>query len=195
MINGNVGFSTGSTTLGVGLVLGALFLGTGGSSASINVSLDRSGNSQAVMTNSSLNIDDVIGDDSSSGTMEFQKLSLQMFETYGFSVKQYSDIMQVTRTTIYKWHNLNAPLAKVQSKNRDRLKSLNESLCAIKEKRKKSFAKWLRNPLDTNANIVFSLLTDKKIVVDSLIEQLQNINVGLHSFEASERLDRLLDLD
>ncbi|WP_289029677.1 hypothetical protein [uncultured Paraglaciecola sp.] len=183
-----------TTTLNVGLVLSALFLGTGGSAASISINPDRGVYSQAIIANNSSDLAKVLNDDTSGNRREFQKLSLQIFETFGFSIKQYSEIMQVTRATIYKWHNLNAPLKKVQSKNRDRLNTLNDSLFGIKESRRKYFANWLRNPLDENANLVFSLLTNKKIHSDSVIEQIKNVNIGLHSLKTSNELDKLLGL-
>lgn len=193
MNNDSLSFSTGSTTLSVGLVLSAFFLGTGGTSASININPDRSGYSQAVI-NTNVALDNIIKNDNTDSRLDFQKLSMTIMDTYGFSIKQYSEIMQVTRATIYKWHNLNSPLKRVQSRNKNRLKALNKSLFAINENRKKNFATWLRNPLDHNAVLVYSLLTDKQINNNGVIEQIRNINIGLHSLNTSNELDSLLGL-
>lgn len=190
----NLGFSTSPTALSVGLVLGALFFGTGGSSVVTNLTPERNSYSQAIITSSDLIIGDANSNDANGSALEFQKLSLQLMNTYGFSIKQYSEIMRVTRASIYKWHDLNTPLKKVQSKNLDRLKKLNMSLFGVKEKRKDLFASWLRNPLDKDAQLTLSLLTAENIDSDSIMERTKTINVGLHSSEASNELDDILGI-
>lgn len=187
-------FTTSPTALSVGLFIGALFLGTGGFSVAKTITPERNGFSFAMVTNNQLIIDDDKTDDTSGSALEFQKLSLQLMNTYGFSVKQYSEIMRVTRATIYKWHDLNIPLKKVQSKNLNRLNRLNKSLFGVKDKRKELFSAWLRNPLDEDAQLISSLLKADKISLDCIIEQTQKINVGLHSYETSNELDELLGL-
>jgi len=183
-----------STTLGIGLLISTVFLGTGSSLAPVNIKHDRGGYSHAaVTTNNSWNFNSDFKDDIGKG-LDFQKLSLDVMSTYGFSVKQYSEIMQVTRATVYKWHDLNAPLKKIQSKNVDRLNRLNKALFGIKEKRKNRFAAWLRNPLDEDAIVVNALLINKTLNIDSIMEVIRSINIGLYASESSNELDDLLGL-
>lgn len=183
-----------STTLSIGLLISTVFFGTGSSTAPVNINPDRSGYSQAaITTTNNWDFDSNFKENTGKG-LDFQTLSLQVMETYGFSVKQYSEIMQVTRATIYKWHDLSNPLKKVQSKNLDRLNRLNKALFGVKEQRKSKFAEWLRNPLDEDAILVSSLLMNKNLDIDSMMEITKSINVGLHAYESSNELDELLGL-
>ncbi|WP_206486451.1 hypothetical protein [Thalassotalea sp. G2M2-11] len=187
--------SKNSTAIGVGgLLLGVVFLGTGGSSITTKYNNDRGGYSTPAIVQNDAIIQKfkLQGDDGKA--LDFQKLSIELMNTFGFSIQQYSEIMQVTRPTIYKWHDLNTPIKKVQSRNLDRLKKLNESLSGIKDTRKRYFSDWLRNPLDKDAALISAMLMENDLDVGGFIEQLPVINVNLHSYQASKELDDLLEL-
>lgn len=187
--------SRNSTAIGVGgLLLGVVFLGTGGSSITTNYSTDRNSYSnQAIIKNDDITKKFQLQKDEGKA-LDFQKLSIEFMSTFGFSIKQYSEIMQVTRATIYKWHDLNTPIKKVQSRNFDRLKKLNESLLGIKNNRKEYFSDWLRNSLDEDADLISGMLVEKNLDVGGFIEQLPLINLSLHSYLTSNELDDLLEL-
>lgn len=183
-----------STTLSIGLFISTIFLGTGSSSAPVNFKHDRSGYSYAaITTHDNWDFDNDYKDNVGKG-LDFQKLSLEVMNAYGFSVKQYSEIMQVTRATVYKWHDLNSPLKKIQSKNIDRLNRLNKAFFGINEKRKSKLAAWLRNPLDEDAVLVNALLMNESLDIDSIIGVTKSINIGLYASESSNELDGLLGL-
>lgn len=183
-----------STTLSIGLLISTVFLGTGSSSAPVNIKHDRSGYSHAaITTNNNWDFDNDYKDNVGKG-LDFQELSLDVMNAYGFSVKQYSEIMQVTRATVYKWHDLSIPLKKIQSKNIDRLNRLNKALFGINEKRKNQFAVWLRNPLDEDAVLVNALLMNSNLNIDSIVGVTKSINIGLYASESSNELDELLGL-
>lgn len=195
--NFDMDVSSSSTSLGVGgLLVGALFLGTGASAVQPNFSKERSAYFQPAITQQidleALNNSSLKSGDGKS--LEFQKLSLEIMNAYRFSVKLYSEIMGVTRATVYSWHNLNSPIKKVQSKNLDRLNKLNKALLGIKDSRKNLFAEWVSNPLDQESLLIKEMLLSKKIDVDSFFELLPRINEGLYSIDVANELDGVLGL-
>ncbi|MBB1435943.1 hypothetical protein H5201_16890 [Pseudoalteromonas sp. SG43-6] len=183
-----------STSLSAGILLGTLLLGTGGSSFSSATSVDRSYNPQSAIINNNLTISLEKDKQQNNSALEFQKLSLQLMEMYGFSIKQYSEIMKVTRATIYKWHDLNTPLKKVQSKNLNRLNILNNSLVGIHSNRKNLLGSWLKTPLDNDVLSTREILESNAINKEDIIELLSKVNLGLKSMEMSNELDELLGI-
>lgn len=183
-----------STSLSAGILLGTLLLGTGGSSFSTAASVDRSYSPQNAIINNNLTISLEKDEQQNNSALEFQKLSLQLMEMYGFSIKQYSEIMKVTRATIYKWHDLNTPLKKVQSKNLNRLNILNSSLVGIHSNRKNQLGNWLKTPLDNDVLSTREILESNSINKEDIIELLGKVNLGLKSMEMSNELDELLGI-
>lgn len=126
--------------------------------------------------------------------LEFQLASKEFMESFGFNVKQYALLMGVTRPAIYRWHETNAPLAKVRSKNVDRLSQLSEVLASIKEDRRKLLGSWLTSELDNQAITVKAALRAETIDKDSVYELVPEINSALRSLNSSDSLDDLLGI-
>lgn len=195
MKDSNIALSPITTSASMGMVLASLcFIGTGGSAVASSVSQDRQQQQTSVILTEHRQVKNAKKTSADDDGKAFQQLSKQLMETFGFNIKQYSEVMRVCRVTVYKWHDLNMPLAKIQSKNRNRLEKLNQALFAIKERRKPLFATWLRDPLNEDAVVIATLLSADNIDIDSILAQTKRINVGLKSLETSDELDDLLGL-
>ncbi|UUO23930.1 hypothetical protein FGD67_12375 [Colwellia sp. M166] len=167
-------------------------MGTGGAFAS--ESTERLSNPKYTFTTA---VKSEIDDEtlfSGGGEREFQKQSKQLQESFGLNVTQYSTLMQTTRSSVYKWHDLNTPLKKVRSKTQDRFNQLSFALYLIKERHQTLFGEWLRNPLDPLVQEVNELLEGDTILRDDFIELSTKINISLRKVADTKDLNNMLGI-
>ena len=183
---------TTSIILTVPAVLLCAFMGTGGAFAS--ESTDRMSKSKYIFSAALKTEIDEGSTFNGSGEREFQKQSKFLQESLGLSVTQYSALMNTTRSSVYKWHDLNTPLKKVRSKTQGRFNKLSFALSLVKEKNQMLFGEWLRNPLDPLAQEVNNLLVQEFLVRDDFIELSTKINISLRKQADTKGLNNMLGI-
>jgi len=181
-----------STILTVPAVLLLAFMGTGGAFAS--ESTERISKPKYIFPIALKSEIDKETSFNGSGERGFQKQSKLLQESLGLSVTQYSALMKTTRSSVYKWHDLNTPLKKVRSKTRDRFNQLSFALNLIKEKHQLLFGEWLRNPLDPLAQEVNGLLERDYVLQGDFIALSTKINISLRKLEDTQDLNNMLGI-
>lgn len=169
------------------------FIGTGGAFAA--ESTDRAIKpltTVSVSLNSNLNDED---DADNNSRKEFQKQSKSLQESLGLTVTQYAKLMDTTRASVYRWHNLNMPLNKIRSLTIARFDKLQFNFSLLKNKNKSNFGEWLRKPLNPLALSTYNLLCGKVLSQDDFIEICESVDISLRKESELRKLNKLLGIN
>lgn len=127
-------------------------------------------------------------------SLKFRQRSKTVLNDFGFSVKQYADLMNVTRPVVYKWHDFSVSMDRIRSINLERLSIISDVLYLIKEDRRALLGSWLKNELDDVAVNFSHLIQEDSIDKFALEKNIQQVNAALRSLNISNNLDNLLGI-
>ncbi|MCQ8848099.1 hypothetical protein NQT74_05875 [Alteromonas stellipolaris] len=126
---------------------------------------------------------------------DFRALCNATVEDYGLNIKQFSEIMHVTRAAVYKWLDKSQAMERVRDTNVVRINLISDILSGIRKENKNKLGAWLQGTLDKEANEFMRALSNHEIDFASLKKLIPEINSALRSLGTSDSLNELLGIE
>lgn len=185
---------TSTRNTAAALVMVATMVGTGGAF----VVLSQVSNSSIALSDSisvtNNNVSNIVQSTNNSN-LEFRQASKKLMDDFGLTVKQYADVMNVTRPVVYKWHDFSVSMDRIRSINTDRLTFISLALQGIKKDRRSAFGAWLKNEVDEGATSFRNLIQEDEIDILRIETRISEVNAALRSLISSNELDGLLGIE